>query len=81
MDFEGVETSSSTGREVDPTPVPMRATKDEKLVRGGRITVMTVLLLSAIGVASLAFVLLSKSEYSSFKAQVRMLLSVLDRMP
>jgi hypothetical protein len=70
-DVEGGEASSTAGWESEPDNLaPVQPTKDEKLVRGGRITVMTVLLVSAAAVATLAYVLLSKSEYTNFDAQV-----------
>jgi hypothetical protein len=70
QDFDGFETSSASGVESEPTDTPVKATKDEKLVRGARFTVMMALFLSAVIVATLAYVLLSKSEHSSFVAQV-----------
>jgi hypothetical protein len=45
--------------------------KDQKLVRGARVTVMLVLLTSAVTVATLAYVLLSMNEEKSFQDQVR----------
>jgi hypothetical protein len=69
-DTESVEASSTTGRDSDPAPLPVRSTKDERLVRGARLTVMAVLLLSAVTVAALQYALLVKSEHSSFQAQV-----------
>jgi hypothetical protein len=44
--------------------------QDANLVRGARATVLIVLLISAVTVASLAYFLLSLSESESFKAQV-----------
>jgi hypothetical protein len=70
QDFDGVDVSSTSGRESEPTDAPVKATKDEKLVRGARFIVMMALFLSAIIVATLAYVLLSKSEHDSFVAQV-----------
>jgi hypothetical protein len=43
---------------------------DEKLVKGARVTVMAVLVLSATIVANLAYFLLSKNEQDSFQSQV-----------
>jgi hypothetical protein len=42
----------------------------ERLVRGARATVLVVLLISAITIATLAYVLLSKSEEENFQAEV-----------
>jgi hypothetical protein len=71
-DAESVEASSTTGRDSEPatTPLPIRSTKDERRVRGARLTVMAALLLSAVTIAALQYVLLTKSEHSSFEAQV-----------
>jgi hypothetical protein len=70
-EMEGADASSTCETDYEPSPQPVKATKDEKLVRGARVTVAAVLVLSASVVAALAYVLLSQSEYSGFKAQVR----------
>jgi hypothetical protein len=70
QDFDNVDVSFTSGGESEPADVTMKATKDEKLVRWARGTVMMALFLSAVIVATLAYVLLSKSEHSSFVAQV-----------
>jgi hypothetical protein len=51
-------------------PRSAQSTQDATLVRGARATVLLVLFLSAVTVASLAYFLLSLSENESFKAQV-----------
>jgi hypothetical protein len=48
-------------------------TMETKMIKGARTTVLLVLLVSAITVATLAYVLISQSEASSFRAQVRIL--------
>jgi hypothetical protein len=78
-DLEGVEASSAAPeRETDPSPLAvMRSTK---LIRGARIAVMVVWLLSAVAMAILSYHHLTTSEYSTFQAQVRMPLPVIDRV-
>jgi hypothetical protein len=55
-DLEGVEASSAAPeREADPTPLAvMRSTK---LIRGARVAVMVVWLLSAVAMATLSYLL------------------------
>jgi hypothetical protein len=79
-DLEGVETSSvALEREADPTrPAMLRSIK---LVRGARVAVMMVWLLSAVAMATVSYYHLTRGEYSAFQAQVRMPLPVLDRVP
>jgi hypothetical protein len=70
MSDHGADATSSTGKEVDGAPLIVKTSRDDKIARGGRITVMAVLLVSAVTIAALTYFLLSKSEYSSFESQV-----------
>jgi CHASE domain len=71
MTDDGADTTSLTGKDVDGAPLTVKASRDDRIARGGRITVMAVLLVSAATIAALTYFLLSKSEYSSFESQVR----------
>jgi hypothetical protein len=72
-DCESVaDASTSCETEVDRlTPSSVKNEVDVKIARGARATVLLVLLISALTVATLAYILLSESENESFKAQVR----------
>jgi hypothetical protein len=67
---EAADDSAGTTIESAPLYQSAKSKADEKLVKGARATVMTVLLLSATIVATLAYFLLSKSEQDSFQSQV-----------
>jgi hypothetical protein len=71
MTDDGADATSLTGKDVDCAPLTVKASRDDRIARGGRITVMAVLLVSAVTIAALTYFLLSKSEYSSFESQVR----------
>jgi hypothetical protein len=67
-----VDASTSCETEVDRlTPSSVKNEVDVKIARGARATVLLVLLISAVTVATLAYILLSESENESFQAQVR----------
>jgi hypothetical protein len=69
---DGSERSTFSGViGLDPN-VPLNAKSRivERMVRGARATVLAVLLLSAVTIAALAYVLLSKSEEDNFQAEV-----------
>jgi hypothetical protein len=67
------ESADDTAGTIETVPLCQSAKSkaDEKLVKGARVTVMAVLLLSATIVATLAYFLLSKNEQDSFQSQVR----------
>jgi hypothetical protein len=68
----GADGSTSCDTEIDRlTPSSVKNEVDGKIARGARATVLLVLLISAVTVATLAYILLSESENESFKAQVR----------
>jgi hypothetical protein len=69
LDNEG---SSSNGGSATTCLLPKtaKAKRDAKLVRRARATVMTVLLVSAVVVAALAYGTLKANEYDSFVNQV-----------
>jgi hypothetical protein len=73
---ESVDGSSSTTAPADRmlSSLPFRSVsskKDEKLVRFARATVMLVLFVSGMLVATLAYVVVANSQASSFRLQVR----------
>jgi hypothetical protein len=71
--YDGSEHTSSFTLPVEETAPHVSSVRnkaEDKLVRGARVTVIMVLLLAGVAIATLAYVLLSKSEDDSFQSQV-----------